>query len=200
MRRSLGNDLFMLTQDYTMKLPFPDISGRLIPQQARMWKTLVFLVRVSALSLPLYMIIWLGLDLYPLQVVAASQAAMLLHLMGYHLVHQGTGIILENGFRFYIIADCTGWKSMLFLFAMVFAVPGIALKKRLLGLAVGIPLIWLANLGRITGVVASQGIWGTQAAMLLHNTVFQLGMIAAVLIIWIAWLLWAKKGLPGFSG
>lgn len=180
-----------------MKQGFFSWTGGLNPQQARMWRVLVFLVRATALSLPLYLVIWLGLDLYPLQLATASQSAWLLHSVGYQLVQEGTGLAISNGFQFFIIPDCTGWKSMLFLFALLFAVPGVALRKRLAGLAVGIPLVWLGNLLRVAGVVVIQGMWGTETALLLHDTAFQAGLMAMVLGLWLTWLLWAKNKLPG---
>jgi exosortase/archaeosortase family protein len=182
-----------------MKIGFPSPEGNLTPRQARMWKVLLFLARVAALSLPLYLIIWLGLDLMPLQLAAASQSAWLLGALGYQAVQEGVGITMGNGFAFFIIPDCTGWKSMLFLFALVFAVPGTALRKRLWGLAAGLPLIWLGNLLRIVGVVWAQSIWGTEAALSLHDTLYQAGLVAMVLAIWFTWLLWEKGriSLPG---
>lgn len=182
-----------------MRRFLPDVSARLTPGQARMLRALEFLVRVTILSLPLYMVIWLGIDLHVLQSAASGQAAWILQVLGFSLTHQGTSISLENGFRFFIIPDCTGWKSMLFLFALIFAVPLVSLRKRLAGLAVGLPLIWIGNLLRIVSVVSLQGIWGTEAALFMHDTVFQAGLIAAVLITWLAWLLWAKDSLklPG---
>jgi exosortase/archaeosortase family protein len=164
---------------------------RLTPRQARLWGILAFLLRLCLLSIPLYLVIWLGVDLWAMQVAAASQSGWLLQAMGYRVVQEGAGLTV-NGFTFFIIPDCTGWKSMLFLFALVFAVPAISLRKRLAGLALGIPLIWLGNLGRVAGVVLAQGAWGTEGAMLIHDWLFQAGLVSLVLGIWLAWLLWAR--------
>ena len=82
---------------------------------------------------------------------------------------------------------------MLFLFALIFAVPAISLRKRILGLIIGIPIIWLGNLGRVAGVVLAQGAWGREGAMLIHDWLFQAGLVTLVLGIWLAWLLWAKN-------
>ncbi len=170
------------------------LGARLTPRQARMMRMLEFLVRVCVLALPLYLVIWLGLDLYPLQLAVASQSAWLLQAAGYGVVQEGTGLTAD-GFGFFIIPDCTGWKSMLFLFALVLAVPGISLRRRAWGLALGMPLIWLGNLARVTGVVAAQGAWGTDAALVIHDWLFQAGLVALVLGIWIVWLLWVKNKL-----
>jgi exosortase/archaeosortase family protein len=180
-------------------MPFPGFRGRLSGKQARMLSIVDFLARLVILSLPLYLVIWLGLDLYPLQAAAASQSAWIMQGLGYQVVHEGAGILMGNGFRFFIIPDCTGWKSMLFLFALVFAVPGIGIRKRLAGLLAGLPIIWLANIGRIVSVVNLQAAWGTDAAIFLHDTFFQLALVFLVMGLWSAWLLWSKNRLRSIS-
>jgi exosortase/archaeosortase family protein len=167
---------------------------RLDPKQRSLWRSLNFLVRLIILALPLYLIIWLGIDLLPLQLAAASQSAWLLEVTGNQVLLEGTGLLVNNSFEFIIIPDCTGWKSMIFLFALIFAVPGADLRKRLLGL-VGLPLIWVANLARVYGVVMVQGVWGTEAAVMMHDTLFQLGLIVLVFVVWIIWLLWSEGRL-----
>ena len=173
--------------------------GNLTPRQARMRDVLVFLVRVTALSLPLYLIVWMGADLLSLQLAAASHSAWLLSALGYQAVQEGVSVTVGNGFRFFIIPDCTGWKSMLFLFALIFAVPGAALVKRLWGLAAGLPMVWAGNILRIAGTVWAQGIWGTEFALSLHDTLYQAGLVSLVLAIWCAWLLW-ERGRITFPG
>ena len=175
-----------------MKLDLSSWKGRLNPEQARMLRVLGFLVRLIVLSLPLYLVIGLGINLWGLQVAVASQSAWLLQAMGYQVVHEATGITINQGFQFFIIPDCTAWKSMLFLFALVFAVPGIGIRKRLIGMVVGIPVIWAANLARIIGVVLVQGAWGIETAMFIHDWIFQMGLIGLVLVIWIAWMSWTR--------
>jgi exosortase/archaeosortase family protein len=168
-----------------MKMP-------LSPSQERQWKLLQFLARLAALSVPLYIIIALAVDLSALQLAVAGNSAWLLGFMGNQVsqdgVLVGVGVLEGSGFSFAISPDCTGWKSMLFLFGLIFAVPAVAWKRRLIGLALGLPAIWLVNLLRITSAVYAQQAWGIEAAMVLHDVWWQLGLAAAVLAIWYAWL------------
>jgi exosortase/archaeosortase family protein len=182
-----------------MRLGSLSLSGGLNPRQERLWRALVFLARLLALSLPLYLVIWLGIDLYPLQLAAASQSGWLLQATGYRVVQDGTGLLVNDSFEFFIIPDCTGWKSMLFLFALVLSVPGPGLRRRMWGLALGLPLVWLGNLTRIWCVVLVQGVWGTETAMFMHNIPLQAGMAALVLGIWIAWLKWKGFNISAVS-
>ncbi len=153
-----------------------------------------FSARLFLLALPLYIVIWLGVDLYPIQLAAVSHSSWLLSLTGSHVVVEGTSITVNSSFEFFIIPDCTGWKSMLFLFALLFAVPGASIGKRLAGLALGLPLVWAGNLMRILGVVRLQSWLGTESALFYHDTLFQLLMVGLVLGIWLAWLRYPYRG------
>jgi exosortase/archaeosortase family protein len=175
-----------------MKLEMGLGRRKLTPQQERLWRLLEFMIRVNLLALPLYAILWIGIDFYPIQLVVATQAGLILQAMGYQVIQDGIGLLVGGSFQFFIIPDCTGWKSMLFLFALIFAVPRIATRKRVIGLLIGLPIMWLGNTGRVIAVVAAQAAWGTELAMVLHDWLFQLGLVGLVLGAWIVWLNWAK--------
>jgi len=174
---------------------------RLNRTQKRLWSGLEFLVRLLLLSIPLYLVIGLGISgsvLGPLQAAVAGQSALVLKGMGFQVQHSGVFITTIAGsdaepFYFMINQDCTGWKSMLFLFALLFAVPGIALRKRLWGLIFGLPSIWLGNLGRVIGVVLAEDAYGKAMALMIHDYLWQLGLIALVVGIWVIWMYWAKR-------
>jgi exosortase/archaeosortase family protein len=164
--------------------------------QKRMWNVLEFLIRLLILSIPVYLILILAVDLSPLQNAVASHSASLLKALGYNVFQDGYHIIVgtvQDPFYFMINEDCTGWKSMLFLFALIFAVPRIAMKKRVLGLVIGLPIIWVGNLMRVLGVVMAEAAWGLDFALALHDYGYRLGLVALVLIIWIVWLKLSKK-------
>lgn len=169
---------------------------KMTPEQKRLWNILWFLIRLLVLSIPLYLIIFLAVDLTPMQATVASQTSYILESMGFNVIQEGYHIIvgtIEDHFYFMINEDCTGWKSMLFLFALIFAVPRISWKKRFIGLIIGIPIIWIANLGRVIGVVLAERMWGLEFAMSLHDYGYRLGMIAVVLLIWLIWFRLSKE-------
>lgn len=165
-------------------------------EQKRMWNVLEFLIRLLILSIPLYLILVLAVDLSPLQHTVATHSASLLKALGYNVFQEGYYIIvgtIQNPFYFMINEDCTGWKSMLFLFALIFAVPRIAMKKRVLGLVIGLPIVWVGNLMRVLGVVMAEAAWGLDFALVLHDYGYRLGLVALVLIIWVVWLKFSRK-------
>jgi exosortase/archaeosortase family protein len=167
---------------------------RFTKDQERLWKTLIFLVRLMVLSFPMYFVLWSNLSLFPLQNVIADNSYGILRMMGYGVVRNG--LMLSVGemstFTFYIGTDCTGWKSVLAFSALILASLGMSYRKRILGLAAGIPLIYLGNLGRIILVVLIERTYGLEAAFLFHDWLWQAGLIALVILLWLAWLRWEK--------
>lgn len=159
--------------------------------QEKLWNVLVFLIRLIILSIPLYLILMFSVNLSPLQHAVAGQSAAFLEFLGHDVVLDGYHITVgtqPNDFYFYINEDCTGWKSMLFLFALMFAVPGISIKRRLIGLAIGIPVIWVGNLFRVVGVVLAERAYGVEFALNIHDFGYRIGLIVLVLVIWTVWL------------
>jgi exosortase/archaeosortase family protein len=54
-------------------------------------------------------------------------------------------------------------------------------------------LIYLGNLVRIILIVLVEQTYGTNIAMVIHDYLWQLGLISLVLIIWVFWLIWIGK-------
>lgn len=163
----------------------------LTPEQERLRDTLEFFVRLMILALPLYGIIFF-VNLFPLQALVAGHSFILLEGMGLAPTIQGAGIQVGD-FPFFISKDSTGWKSMLFLGALILAVPGIRWRKRWLGLLIGIPLIYVGNLGRVIAIVLAEQAWGFEAAILIHDWLWRFGLIALVMGIWLAWFYWTRS-------
>src|SRR4030042_1271896 len=140
-------------------------------QQQKLWGTLVFLAKILVLSLPLYFIILCSISLSPLQQLDAAVSAGILRSMGYDVEREGAYLTVgtEKAFSFYLTEDCTAWKSFLLLFALVFAMPAIALRSRIKGLAFGLPILWLGNQARIVGGVLTERATRVQFAMLPHD-------------------------------
>jgi exosortase/archaeosortase family protein len=154
----------------------------------RHWDMLTFLVRLSALAIPMYAILSVPGILIPLQMLTADVVSWVLRTMGMELAREGT-LLSVPGFSFMIDADCTGWKSVMFLFALIFAFRGPGTGERLRGLTAGSIAILMFNIVRITGSVLAQGVYGTGFALFLHDWVFRYAMVAVVLLSWTAWML-----------
>ena len=163
---------------------------RLTKDQQRLWDTFIFLVKVLILSIPLYLIIIFSISLAPLQQLDAFASSGILRAMGYAVQQDGAYMTVgaQNPFTFYLTEDCTAWKSVLFLFALIFAVPAVSMRKRLVGLGFGIPVLWLGNQARILGVVLAERATNVQFAMFTHDYFWRVFLVFLVLGLWLAWM------------
>lgn len=161
-------------------------------QQRKLFETFLFFIKLLVFSIPLYLILIFQGVLLPLQEVVGQNVYYILKFLGLEVVKDGV-LLIANGFAFFISEDCTGWKSMLFLTALVFSVPRVHIKKRVLGLAIGIPVIYIGNLFRILIMVFISLTYGYEFASIVHDYFWQLGLISLVLIVWVFWLVWIGK-------
>jgi len=169
---------------------------RLSKRQEQYWEVLMFLVRLIILSLPLYILLYVPGVLSTLQIWTANATALLLHVMGFPVVQDGAWITInyaDKPFMFIISEDCTGWKSITLLFALIFAFKSALLKSRLAGLLTGTVIILVGNMARILGVVYAERVWGDVYAMLLHDWLFRYGLALLVLGIWVFWMVYLNK-------
>jgi len=139
---------------------------------------------VLALSIPIYLVIWLGIDLGILQEIVIRVVFFFLRITGAPVQRHGFSLVFE-GFSFYISKDCTGWKGMLFLTALILATKT-TWKKRAFGFALTLPIFFVFNLFRIILMVLL-GIINRDLFYLLHDLVWQLSMIAVVVLLWGMW-------------
>jgi exosortase/archaeosortase family protein len=169
-----------------MKLP------HLSKEDKKLWNVLLFLVRFMLLSIPLYLVLLFDISLMPLQHAVSGSTLFMLRAAGF--TAHSEGLVMYVGepdpFIFQTGPDCTAWKSMLCFIALVLATLGVTVRRRLLGLLAGIPLIYIGNLARIFGVVVLEDAYGLEAAMLIHDWLWQAGLISLVLLLWLAWLRW----------
>jgi exosortase/archaeosortase family protein len=165
---------------------------KLNKRQKGLFDTLLFLVKLMIFAIPLYLILSFEGIVYPLQEAVSQNIGFILQSLGFKVSLDGF-LIKANDIVFLISEDCTGWKSMLFLTAVIFAVPRVSMKKRLVGLVIGIPLIYIGNLARILLVVFAWQGYGLEFANIIHDYFWQAGLISLVLIIWVSWLVWAGK-------
>jgi len=139
---------------------------------------LLFLAKFLALSAPLYLIIWMKLDFFPLQVAVAQQVSALLGLVGVETT-VSQYLVKGSNFTLEIVEECTGWRDMLAFAALVFATrKGGKLKALLL-----LPVIYIANILRLAATFVI-GVYAPEIAKFAHAILFQVGMLALVFSLW----------------
>ncbi|MBI2076241.1 MAG: archaeosortase/exosortase family protein [Candidatus Aenigmarchaeota archaeon] len=164
-------------------------AGDFLRQQKRaIRKTLVFLVKFNLLSIPLYAIILTGFQSGFLMDATSNMVVAFLRATGMETAMHGNIItvpVKDGSFGAFVSWDSTGWKSMLAMFALVFATE-FPLRKKMFGLVL-IPLVYAVNILRIWFMFFISTV-DTNYFALAHLTVWSWGLIFAVLGLWIIWM------------
>ncbi len=150
-----------------------------------------FILSLTLLSLPLYLIIIANLEFKPLQASIANIIGYLLSSSGYRVYTNQNIIKIKRGVNSYVIDiswDSTGWKSMYFLFSLLLATPSVDLTKKLRFMSIGIASIFVFNLLRIyiSSIVLIN--YGSGVFDFVHDLLWAQGMIIFTLAIWFLWL------------
>ena len=202
--------------------PFERLGGR--PATAtdrRLLLVLFFMLRFIALSVPFYLLLDTGVGLLPLQRVVASNTAFAARIIGGEatLVQGCTDFCMAGGnitmcgpctagillhvpaeplvTYIEIVEACTGWRSIMAFTALVFALPGTSLHRRLLGIAIGYPVIYLVNIVRLSSLAWIVHRWGTEWFDLWHTFLWREGLVLVLFLMWVTWVeqvAWAGPG------
>jgi len=98
-----------------------------------------------------------------------------------------TGVyVTYKGFSVEIIDECTGLFEMLIFLAAVLSF-STTIRKKLLGIAIGFPAIFVFNLIRITLLLVA-GASSFEMFNFMHLYLWQVTLIIMISTIWIGWL------------
>ena len=153
------------------------------------FQILKFLIRFNLFAIPLYLIIISGFQLVFLKDITTHLSLSLLRFTGIDASLSGNSILVPleaDSFAAVIDWDCTGWKSMFALFALIFATD-FSLRKKLHGL-IFIPLVYLVNLIRIWFMFYFVSSFGLLYYDLVHATLWSWGLILTIIAFWVVWI------------
>ena len=152
-------------------------------------KILTFFIRFNLFAIPLYVVMLTGFSLPALMHLTQGLALAVLHVIGVPVSESGQFLVVPvsgGSFAATVSWDSTGWKSILALLALILA-SDFALEKKLKGLLL-LPVIYALNVLRIVFIFYAVHSWGVEYFAVLHETLWSLGMIIAVLALWILWV------------
>ena len=118
----------------------------------------------------------------PVCKATASITGALSNLTGVTATVSGIDIFLAAR-TLRIDVDCTGVSLLMVYAALVIAYP-MNLKRKAIGLAIGIPVILIANLARLVAVAQLAGPLGDRAFFFTHDYLFQVIMLGVVILLW----------------
>lgn len=152
-----------------------------------------FLIKFNLLAIPMYIVLFLGIELYPLQIALTDLVHGIITALGYEAVKNGIMLTFVNPpFAATIVMgiDCTAWKSMYALAALMLASPVVNDKKKLKYILLGVLFVFVLNIVRLVTTVLIGYQFGMGYLDIVHTLLWREGMIFAVIAIW---LLWIKK-------
>ena len=168
-----------------------ETTKRFTPSQHRMWNTFTFLVRFCILAIPLHLIVWTGYDFSHIISVTSYFTSKLMLLLGtdFFRIDNTFFISAETGtLAADIVKDCSGWKSFLALFSLIIATRHAGAKARFIGIAAGIPIIFIGNVIRLATTFHLTNLYGLGIFEVIHNMLWQGGLIFLVIGAWWIWL------------
>jgi archaeosortase B (VPXXXP-CTERM-specific) len=128
--------------------------------------------------------------------ITAAGLGNILSFLGFHTAVDGVSVnFASTGLT--IIAECTGYTAMALFFSVVVAYPS-PITKKLVGLAIGIPLILAFNMLRLV-IMAVVLAYRPQYFEFAHLYFWQVALIVfvvAIVIVWIEKLVNREKALP----
>ncbi len=150
-----------------------------------------FLIKFNLLSIPLYVIILSGMEFTQIQLIVSNIVYQIFNIIGYSVRREGINLIFDQAplvLSITINTDCTGWKSMYTLFALMLASPVPHKFRKIRNILIAISLVFLANILRISSILLLTAKFGTQYINWLHSVIWQPLMIITILFVWLIWL------------
>ncbi len=148
-----------------------------------------FLIILNLFLIPFYAIIVSGFAFLPLQETTASLVYSLFQTTGINAEKDGLFISIpapHGTWGAFINWDCSGWKSLFVLFALVAATP-LPFCRRISGFIL-LPVIYIINVIRIWFMFYFVNHFGLVYYDFVHAFVWSWGMIFFILFLWLVWL------------
>lgn len=157
----------------------------------RVFSVLLFLLKFNLLAIPMYALMYLNVSFPPLQHFLAEFLYTALKTFGYDISKNRLILGLTSGFTIATVkisVDCTGWKSMYALAALMIATPVPNDRNKLKFLVLGMASIFLINMVRLLTTITIVYRIGFQYLDVIHTILWREGLILAVIAIWYLWL------------
>ena len=103
-------------------------------------------------------------------------------------------LLAYEGFFARIILECTGVYEMLIFAAAVMAFPT-TLRKKAVGLGMGIPMLYFFNVSRILFLILVGAHWH-DAFEFMHIYFWQATLILMITSVWLLWIFWVVRDDP----
>lgn len=120
----------------------------------------------------------------------ARQVAFILSVIGINAMVSGNNVIIWNShpLTLLITSECSGIFTLMVFLSLVLATPKLGLRKKVSVLSYGIPIIYLANIVRISLAAVFGLNFGEEALFVIHTIIGTLLLLAIVALLWLDWM------------
>jgi len=132
----------------------------------------------------------------PLRLLTAQAVLVLIQQVGLEAFREAGAIYHPGGFAYEISRGCLGLVPVGFLVVSVLAYPGTAAARKLMTLAVGVPLVLALNLMRLAHLFYL-GVYQADLFHVAHQVVWQGVMVLAVFLLWLVATGWSAHPVAG---
>jgi exosortase/archaeosortase family protein len=127
----------------------------------------------------------------PITRTVAGWAGACMRAVGIKATVEGNVILLPSR-SLSVDPQCTAVDLLAVYTALVLAYP-LRWKMRLLALVLGAVVLQVANIARLVGVAWASEVLVGRSFYVVHDYLFEFGMVFVVLMMWAAWLSFAQR-------
>jgi len=169
------------------------------------WNAILFLTTLILLATPLYLIMETNFSLFGFEKLFSTSVSATLRIQGIN-VNETIGYE-TNGLKMPVLEieglekqvgigrACTGYRSILALFALIFSVPKIKLSKKTRAFLKFLPAMIIINYLRVYTTILLGILFGDNVFNFVHTFLWREGLIIIILMLWGYWLKSQKKHL-----
>ena len=151
-----------------------------------------FLLTLNLLSLPLYIFIFLDIQVHSFKNLQTFLASKMLNFFGLDSVSERNFVVI-GGKAYEVSWDSTGWKSLYTFIALIISTP-IHHKRKIKPLIIGVLLLFLFNTARIT-LTVYLSYKEMYSFDFLHLGLWRWGSIGFLLLMWFIFLYTQKNNI-----
>jgi exosortase/archaeosortase family protein len=123
--------------------------------------------------------------------VTASAGGNSARFFGVNATVSGNLILLPSR-SLSVDRQCTAVTLLALYIALVLAYP-VSWRMRFLAIAIGTPVLFIANIARLVGVAWASELLTDKPFYLVHDYLFESGMVFVVMMMWVVWLSVASR-------
>ncbi|MBR9678946.1 MAG: exosortase/archaeosortase family protein [Nanoarchaeota archaeon] len=167
------------------------------------WNAIIFLTTLILLATPLYLIMESNFSLFWFEKLFSTSVSTTLIIQGIN-VNETIGYE-NNGLKMPVLEieglekqvgigrACTGYRSILALFALTFSVPKIKFSKKVKAIIKFLPVMIIINYLRLYTTILLGILFGDNVFNFVHTFLWREGLIIIILLLWSYWLNSQKK-------